>query len=174
MFFRSPNKCPSQITRDTCSDVESKLISAKCQLLRVGSATLALAILTYLGKPVGTVGVVPAPVGLGMESLPGIDVGVLGTVVAPGVVGTLRLPGLDEEPSVPESVELVLELGVVVLSGVVFIDLLSPAGAAVASGLVIASGFFMPLGAIVFLPFFILALAGLAIVVATVVTWEDV
>jgi hypothetical protein len=131
--------------------------------------------LTYLGNPVGTFGVVLGTVGLGVESLPGIDVGVLGTVVAPGVVGTLRLPGLDEEPSVPEPVELVLELGTVVLSGVVFAGIVSPAGAVapglpVASGVPVVSGFFMLPGAVVFLPFFAFDLAALAIVVETVET----
>lgn len=128
--------------------------------------------MTYLGVPVGTLGVVLGTVGLGVESLPGIDAGVPGRVVVPGVVGTLRLPGLDVEPSVLP-VELVLELGTVVLSGVVFAGIVSPVGAVapglVASGVVVA-GFFMLLGAVVFLPFFALVLSVLATAVATVET----
>ena len=128
-------------------------------------------ILTYLGVPVGTLGVVLGTVGLGIESLPGIDVGVPGRVLVPGVVGTLRLPGLELEPSVPEPVELVLVLGMVV-SGVVFTGIVSPAGA-VAPGLLasgVVAGFFMLLGAVVFLPFFALVLSVLATAVDTVLT----
>jgi hypothetical protein len=166
------NKCPSQITRDTCSNIESKLISTKLRSSSVGSAASPLAILTYLGVPVGTLGVVLASAGL--ESLPGIDVGVPGNVVLPGVVGTLRLPGLDVEPSV-SPVELVLEPGTVELPGVVVAGIVSPAGA-VAPGLVasgVVAGFFMLPGAVVFLPFFALVLSVLATAVATVETWED-
>jgi hypothetical protein len=151
------------MTRDTCRNIESKLIFARFR------ASL-LEILTYLGVPVGTLGVVLGTVGLGV-SLPGIDAGVPGKVVVPGVVGTLRSPGLELEPSVPP-VELVLELGTVVLSGVVVAGIVSPVGA-VAPGLLasgVVAGFFMLLGAVVFLPFFALVLSVLATAVATVET----
>ncbi len=122
----------------------------------------------------GTVGVVPGTVVLGIESLPGMDVGVPGTVVAPGVVGTLRLPGLALEPSVPEPVELVLVLGTVVVSGVVFAGIVSPAGAVAPGSVFVASevpaaGFFMLFG-VAFLPFLVFFATAMEIFVDTVET----
>jgi hypothetical protein len=109
----------------------------------------------YLGKPVGTLGVVgfdmePA----GLATLPGVPVG---AVVSE--VGTLMVFGL-VEPSTPAPLGLILELGMVA-SGVVGLTLVLGSIPGVPIGDVVvapAPGFFMVPVVVGFLTFLVLVL----------------
>jgi hypothetical protein len=106
-----------------------------------------------------------------LGTLLGKEVGVLGEVVSE--VGTLILvPAFGRELLAPESVGLLLELGVVVVPGVWFICESPPAGIPVDGVVVVAfvlAGFFL-LVAVGFLVFFAFGLVmELGVVVAGVV-----